>query len=181
MAYTAPPTFSSGAVLTAAQAQILSDDITYLYGKIITATPWHGVKATRGTNLSVADTSRTLVTLPTSEDFDTDAFHDNAVNSSRITLPTGLITAGLSAACIMFGYIEWASNSTGCRELRILRNGSMRSESTVPAVTVSMGQQIGLTDSGSGGDYFEMDAWQNSGGSLNLTLAALSLFVIGIQ
>lgn len=34
MAWTNPPTFSTGAVLTAAQLNILSDDVEFLYGKI---------------------------------------------------------------------------------------------------------------------------------------------------
>lgn len=181
MAYTSPPTFSSGAVLTAAQAQILSDDITYLYGLIVTAVPWHGVQAYRNGNQSIADVTRTLVTLPSGENFDTDAFHSTVSSSSQLVLPTGLVTSGLNAACIMQGYVEWASNSTGYRELRILKNGTVNSETSIPAVTGTMGQQIGSVNSGIGTDYFEIDAYQNSGGSLNITAAAFGLFVVGIQ
>lgn len=39
MAYTAPPTFTAGSVLSAAQMNILSDDIEYLYGKVGGAVP----------------------------------------------------------------------------------------------------------------------------------------------
>lgn len=181
MSFTSPPTFASGAVLTAAQLQILSDDITYLYGLVVTAVPWHGAQAFRNGNQSIPDTTRTIVTLPSGENFDTDAFHDLVTNSSRLTLPSGLVTVGLSAACVMQGYVEWASNSTGYRELRILKNGTVNSETSVPAVTGTMGQQIGSVNAGIGSDYFEMDAYQNSGGSLNITAAAFGLFVIGIQ
>ena len=44
-----------------------------------------------------------------------------------------------------------------------------------------MGQHIQLITSAIAADYFTMDAYQNSGGSLNITGASFALITIGVQ
>lgn len=182
MAYTTPPTFVSGAVLTAAQQNILSDDITFLYAGLITAPPYHAAEAYRGAAQSIPDATRTIVTLPTGENEDTDGFHDLVTNPSRLTVPTTLVPTGYHGVAVVLGFVRWASNSTGFREIRIITNGvAAYAEDTRSAVANTMGQGVHQFKRCSGGDYFEIDAYQTSTGSLNITEAALAIQIFGIQ
>lgn len=181
--WTPPRTWAAGQTVDASALNTdLRDDLNYLYTQVITAPPYHIARAYRNTNLSVPDSARTLVTLPTGEDIDTDGFHDLVTNSSRFTLPAALVPAGYTAVMMIAGYVTWAANAAGYRELRILRNGGSSPENTVPAVSgATMGQHISLVQTGVLNDYWEMDAYQTSGGAINITGAALSVYVVGIQ
>lgn len=99
------------------------------------------------------------------ENFDTDAFHDNATNNSRLTVPTG--KAGKYLITLQ-GNID--SSITGVRYAYIKLNGS----------TVVSKVQLAPATSGNGwyvnqsvvqnlivGDYVEAQLLQDSGGSLN--------------
>jgi hypothetical protein len=178
--YSTPPTFVAAATLAAADLNTLGDDIAYLYDKAVTNPPWHGARAYRNTNLSVADSARTLVTLD-NEGFDTDSFHSNVTNSSRMTVPSGLVGSG-TAAVMLTGYVAWATNGTGFREIRILHNGVANPQVTDTfGAATTPGQNVTFITSAVANDYFEIDAWQNSGGSINITGAAFALIVIGNQ
>lgn len=181
MPYSTPPTFVAAATLAAADLNTLGDDIVYLYDKAVTNPPWHGAQAYRNTNLSVSDSARTLVTLADGENFDTDTFHSTVTNPSRMTVPSGLVGSG-TAAVMVTGYVSWATNGTGFREIRLLKNGVANPQvSDTFGAATTPGQNITFVTSAVANDYFEMDAWQNSGGSINITAAAFALIVIGNQ
>lgn len=182
MPYTPPPTFVSGAVLTAAQLNILGDDIAYLKDHTDDNPPWHAVQAYRNAAQTLSTGSATAITLDGGENFDTDAFHSTVTNPTRLTLPTGLVTSGKTAAVLLQGYGTFDSNATGYRRLRFLKNGTGEAVATVNPIT-GVATSVNLTGltSGVGGDYFEIEALQTSGGNLDITGISFGLVVLGIQ
>lgn len=54
------------------------------------------------------------------EDFDTDAFHDNTTNNSRITIPSGK-----GGKYLITGQLEIANSVTSYLQLRLYKNGSL--------------------------------------------------------
>lgn len=128
------------------------------YG-LITARPL--VILRKSTITSVA-TGGAALTWDT-EDIDTDDWHSTSVNTGRITP---------SRACwIQFtATVHWASNATGRRGAAIRKNGSSiyygviqpGSSAGNTSVTVVRTLQANGTS-----DYFEVLAFQDSGGNLN--------------
>jgi hypothetical protein len=114
---------------------------------------------------SVANTAATKVNFD-SEDFDTDGFHSNVTNNTRITIPSGK-----DGYYFVYGLIHWSPNTGGRRVLYIAKNNatvvqnegfSVATNTQYPALW--LGQVFNLV----AGDYLELEAFQSSGGSLNL-------------
>ena len=105
-----------------------------------------------------------------SEAFDTDSFHNNSTNNSRVTIPSGK-----SGYYRFSGIMTFASNSTGSRLVRIHKNGS-----NIVWVGwlagLAGGNETGVvfchTLNATAGDYFELFVKQESGSSLNVTASA---------
>jgi hypothetical protein len=102
-----------------------------------------------------------------SERYDTDSIHDTAINPSRLTCQT----PGLYS---ITGHVRFASNATGIREISILINGSVviaiqdvpALNGAVTIMSISTQYELALSD------YVELRAFQNSGGNLNVDVAA---------
>lgn len=98
------------------------------------------------------------------ERWDTDNMHDLSTNPSRINCPTPgkyRITAG----------VQFAANATGQRGLRLLRNGVSVMSDVVVDTAASGNTNLVITvefDMQAGTDYAEIQAFQSSGGALNL-------------
>ena len=76
-----------------------------------------GCSLTAGTQ-SITNDVRTSIAF-TSEAYDTDGFHDNATNNSRITIPTG------QGGKYLFTFsMQWTTGS-GIRDLQLYKNGSV--------------------------------------------------------
>jgi len=100
------------------------------------------------------------------EIFDTDGFHDNVTNNTRLTIP-----AGLGGWYMIGGSIDFLGNSAGRRVLFIELNAD-------PARNI-VGIKIPVLDANASslnvdtlyqavaGDFFELRALQNSGGDLD--------------
>jgi hypothetical protein len=103
----------------------------------------------------------------TAEYFDTNSFHDNATNNSRLTVPSG--KAGKYLVVLSGNY---AASATGVRDTAIRKNGTTYLGSFA-ASSCGSGTGQGTTVSRildlSVGDYLEVDAIQTSGGSLNFS------------
>mgnify|MGYP002143155601 CR=1 FL=1 len=98
-----------------------------------------------------------------SERLDTNAFHDNATNNTRITIPSGY--AGKYLITWQWGF---NFNASGYRQVQILLNGSQLPQSynlvTMNGYTT---QSAAIVYPLSVGDYLQLEVTQNSGGSLD--------------
>jgi hypothetical protein len=123
-----------------------------------------GCGLTNSTNQSVPNAAFTAITFNT-ESFDTNAFHDTSTNTSRITIPSGAGGKYTFTACTGF-----APSSSYPVSLRLLKNGS-----TVVAYTennfdagVIRSARIAITLDCAAADYFELQAYQSSGGAVDV-------------
>lgn len=107
-----------------------------------------------------------------SEDFDIGALHSTVSNTSRLTVPAGLAGTYLVGAAIPF-----AASALGVRGIRLRKNGATQLSPDI--------WQQGFSASGVGNtlvatilvslavaDYMEVDAFQDTGGALNVAANA---------
>lgn len=130
------------------------------------------------TNQAIATATLTAV-LFNGETFDTDGFHDNVTNPSRMTVP-----AGLGGYYLLRGSGVWVANATGNREMfwkvngTTFQPGSNRNGTLggTDAVYMSAPTLVVLL---AAGDFVELFGYQTSGGNLDLaftdTVAGMSL------
>jgi len=150
-------------------AQVLTVD-TAVDGKIKWATPaggssFSGCSLYKSVAQSIGNATATAVTFD-SENFDVNGYHSTSTNTSRITIPSD--KAGYY---LISGSLGFAGNTTGIRISYLYKNGSLLNlPATIPAVVandvrVSFNYTVNLAVS----DYIELFAYQNSGGSLNVS------------
>jgi hypothetical protein len=113
---------------------------------------------------SLANNTDTVITF-NAEEFDTDAFHDNSVNNSRITIP-----AGKGGKYLILASITFAANASGIREMLFSVNGStaVLAFAQAPSPTGSFRSSASCIKDLTAGDYVEVQAAQASGGNLNV-------------
>jgi hypothetical protein len=128
------------------------------------ATTFSGCAVRKSAAQSIADSTFTLVTFNT-EDYDTDAYHDNSTNTSRFTVPSG--KAGYF---LLTGNIEFAGNNTGTRIVNLKKNGSTIRDVWQLESPGASGASFGLSRvlNLAVGDYVEIDVFQNSGMALDI-------------
>lgn len=115
-----------------------------------------------GADLPLANNTTTTLTF-NAERYDSGDLHSTAALTSRLTVPiTGLYSIG---ACVAY-----ASNATGYRQTFVLLNGTttivddLRAPVSGVATVVNIATDYRLA----AGDYVEVQAFQNSGGALNV-------------
>lgn len=119
-------------------------------------------------SVSIATATPTFLAA-NSELYDNNGMHSTVTNNSRITA----VTAG---RYLVIGSMEYASSATGYRSIAIRANGTDIYEgTTVPAVSgavtrISMARTVVLAAN----DYVEAQAYQASGGNLNVLLMEFS-------
>jgi hypothetical protein len=99
------------------------------------------------------------------EAWDTDGFHDLAVNTSRLTVP-----AGLAGKYLAIGWTSWQLSAAGFRQVGFKKNGvAQQGVNIQPGVAVGGEQDMQVLQflSLAVGDYVELGVFQNSGGNLN--------------
>lgn len=127
-------------------------------------------------NQSIAN--NTNITLNwASESYDTDSYHDNSTNNSRLTVPSGV------SKVIVSGQVRWDNNGTGTREILLEKNGSNsfdgRPFEHIEAQTDrTMQSFVSPVLAVTPGDYFEMVAWQDSGASRDIESHVATWFSI---
>ena len=115
---------------------------------------------------SIPDATWTAFTWNT-EDYDTDSIHDLVTNTERLTVPSGVTKVRLA------GMSGFTANGTGQRHFKITKNGggfagdAIFTWPTADATTIHYGPVASAIVAVTGGDYFEMEVYQNSGGALN--------------
>jgi hypothetical protein len=102
------------------------------------------------------------------ESYDTNSYHDNSTNNTRLTVPT-------TGYYLISTSINWASNSTGVRILEFKKNGSTGVGYMEQGSDDSCAQTYTVPLFATAGDYFEVVGYQNSGGNL-ATLAGGEVF-----
>ena len=128
---------------------------------------------------SISSSTWTALTY-NSESFDTDGFHDNTTNNTRITIPTGKGGKYQITSCC-----QWSSASgTGRRMLKIYVNGVASSTYFTETSPVSSTYPFNLFSGVltlSAGDYIETFVNQSSGGSDNMdkTVAFFNAIYLG--
>jgi hypothetical protein len=132
---------------------------------------------TTGTTVSTATWTAIPLALET---YDTNTFHDNATNNSRMTIPAG-----------KGGYYQvnaqglWNTNTTGSRQIAIYKNGGVVIYGVLPASAASgdIVSSVIFTLNLAATDYVQMYAYQNSGGNLafypNNTYGGFSVTYLG--
>jgi hypothetical protein len=113
---------------------------------------------------TLSNATDTIITY-NAEEFDTDGFHDNSVNNSRITIPSGKGGKYLILASITF-----AANASGIREMLFSVNGStaVLAFAQAPTSASSFRSSASCIKNLTAGDYVEVQAAQSSGGNLNV-------------
>lgn len=142
---------------------IFNDNGTSLLADASTLPKFRGARATLTT--AFITSASVLAVTWASEDFDTDAIHDNATNNSRLTVPTGsgitkvIITAnagfGTPSSSVMQFFIRKNGTTTiaGQSEGGAFTGGERLSASTGPIDVVE-------------GDYFEATIFTSVAGSI---------------
>jgi len=126
-----------------------------------------GVSVYKSAAQSISNLTFTAVTFNT-EDFDTDAFHDNSTNTSRFTIPSGK-----AGKYLLTGNVNYlAGNVTGVRGAAIYKNGSAYNyQAQQPAVSPSpygTNVKVSFVLDLAVADYIEIFAFQGDGGSLDV-------------
>ena len=115
-------------------------------------------------NPSIANNTLTTISFG-AELFDSDGFHSNTTNNSRITIP-----AGKAGKYLITGANIFLTNSTGIRSIRFYKNGSLiyfyNMEAATSANTI---MNVSYLADLAVNDYVEMIAYQTSGGALTMT------------
>ncbi len=167
---------------------VLREHLTAMHGGVapgaqhwyVPTTDGHGFETVgahvkRTALYSLANAAWTAIPFDAEEE-DTDAYHDNAVNNTRITIPSTTYEGKYFVAA----NVEFAIDAVGGRGVRIVREVAVGPSTEVivshygvgsgaaDATQVNVGTVIHLLV----GDYLTCEAYQSSGGALNLSLAA---------
>jgi hypothetical protein len=116
-----------------------------------------GCQVTSDTNPTLSNNTQTALAWNV-ERYDTDAFHSNVTNNSRMTIPSGKAGKYLVTAIA-----EFDNNTTGLRQLSIYKNGSatvttyLTPSTTYPSAMITSVLNLAVND------YVEIYARQTSG------------------
>jgi hypothetical protein len=123
-----------------------------------------GCSLTKSGTQSIANATSVAVTFDV-EEFDTDSFHSNATNTSRITIPSGKDGKYLFTVAGNFD-----ANATGQRLFILYKNGAAHKYLERAGASASFVYQAtsAVIAEAVATDYFEFYVFQNSTASLNL-------------
>lgn len=136
---------------------------------------FNGAKVTRAADGAVA-TGATISIAWDTETYDTNSYHDNATNPSRLVAPVaGYYRIGAT--------LTWASSGTGFRALGYVVNGGtdVWLSSPLPVTGDITRHNFSTELYLAAGSYVEIRAYQSSGASLNLggTTSSASISYLG--
>jgi len=141
--------------------------------------PFIGARVQRGTSVSIPNAFSTIISFSGAvSDFNSTvpaAVFDDMTQPTRFTAP-------VAGKYMAFCSVTWTANATGRRQLSITVNGVGGANAQFSNIPGSLAQPqavTGLLDLNAN-DYVQFSAFQNSGGSLNLTVDGASSIVGGI-
>ena len=121
-----------------------------------------GCSLTNSTAPTISNDTDTTLAFD-GESYDTNGFHDNSTNNSRITIPSGKGGKYLFTASF-----RWQANATGRRIVYLKKNGSTiigAFETSVNSTTYPS-LQVNVVANAVATDYFTLLVYQTSGGNL---------------
>jgi hypothetical protein len=123
-----------------------------------------GCSVKRTANKTISNNTATKFDFD-AENFDTNGFHDNVTNNTRLTIPTGQ-----GGYYLITWNTIWAGNTTGYRAARIYKNGTGGALGTgaITGLTTYTPAQNQIVLNLVATDYIELDVFQTSGGNLTL-------------
>jgi hypothetical protein len=100
-----------------------------------------------------------------SENFDTDGYHDNSTNNSRLTVPTGK-----TGYFIVNAWLGWSNNSSNHRVIQFIKNSAAQVSRLSVAAANGGDTYANLTDILylTAGDYITLQLYQASGSTLTI-------------
>ena len=117
-------------------------------------------------NQSIATATATAIQF-NAKTFDTDNFHDNSTNNTRVTIPSGK-----GGKYLFTAWANLETNGTGYRNLELLKNGSSLTGSWSIGFTPNAHGYAGFCGAVvinlSAGDYMEVLFTQTSGSNKNI-------------
>jgi len=122
-----------------------------------------GANATKTANQSLANATVTSISFDGTDILDTNNFHDSTTNNTRMTIPTGY-----GGKYLIQGTLEFASNTSGGREVYIRKNGTTNLQAIQTDAEGSLSMMINGTFELAAADYVEIRAYQSSGGALDV-------------
>lgn len=128
-------------------------------------------------NQTLADATLTSIAF-NAESYDVGAMHDNSTNNSRITIPSS--GAGIY---LFHAQVTFTANATGRRTIHLYKNGSQIAEAKLfnNDGSIETVLQVSAHDNASVNDYFEVKAYQNRGGTLDVVLGERVTFFSAIK
>lgn len=161
MAWTSPPTFSTGQVITAAQFNsYIRDNMEFLNAP-------DRAMAYRSSNQSISTSTWTRMVLG-SEQFDTNSMH--GASDDYLTAPSDGIYLAI-------GQVRFVYDASGSRKAMMRKNSGggsgggtawgLNAVDPSPASTETTFQVVSLIPLGAS-DTVDLWVWQDSGGSINL-------------
>lgn len=131
---------------------------------------------------TISSTTLTRVTFWDTEIYDTDGFHEGAINPSRITIP-----ADFDGTYSIFATIFWGAQTLGTvtdLQVRIYKNGSVvfgGGEGASPETsfaTYGQAMNVAIQDRAVAGDYYEVFVFHDktAAGTLTINDGGLSAF-----
>jgi uncharacterized protein YfdQ (DUF2303 family) len=121
-----------------------------------------GAQAWQSTAVSLSNNTWTAMTL-TNEDYDSDSFHSNSTNTSRMTIPSGKGGKYL----LQCSFALNSTNMTGYRSLAFYKNGTAvktggnEPYGTYPVIFLNAVMEVAAND------YVEIYLKQDSGGTFS--------------
>ncbi len=131
-------------------------------------TTFAGCSLTKTGSTTVSNATSTAIPFDT-ENFDTNGYHNNSSNNTRITIP-----AGKGGYYLLNGFITIDGSSTGERQIIFYKNGVSLGNVTGgiamlnTLAAINFNYTLALADS----DYVELYVYQASGGSLDVKQAS---------
>ena len=124
----------------------------------------HGARVTKADVQAITTATLTAITFDT-ERWDTDAYHDNVTNNTRLTVP-----AGQGGTYIISFSAQFAGNGTGSRYFYLNLNGTTKLAGLylINNGTAAFEGTLTTIFQLDAGDYVEAVVYQDSGGSLNI-------------
>lgn len=177
MAYSTPPTFVSGNTLTAAQLNVLSNDIAYLKTQADSAT-FAGAALTAGSQ-TIPNSSSTNIVW-TAEPLATGG--DWWTSGANVVVPAAVIPTGYSYVVLEIAFASrFDANGTGVRQASIYLDGTLVEETYSASAISGETTPVALTvwAYATAGQVITAAVAQSSGGNLACSHTSLHVKRIG--